>query len=581
MAQPKAFRPAFDELAVNGFIGDPNGQLAYAYIRVSDSDQAEDGRSGLPRQITHIHEVASKYAYKISWELVYADDYTGFEFEGRPALTKLRREYKSQHRQANVVVMEHLDRLSRNASWHQGFLIDEMVKHDIRPVFWKEFNSLLERTVLGAIAQDGMEQEKKRMMEGKLHKARSGRVTATTPAYGYKFVDSNGNDGANVKKDTHYAIYEDEASIVRIIFQRVLNGDTMRKIAYDLHASGIKPPKRSRYWAPSQVRLFIKNEVYKGDFYAHRWEEKPVEVPTKDGLGTQSIKRKVARPQDEWIHVPVPAIVSPQEWELANRVLEQNQKMARRNASEPYLLTGLIKCADCNYTYSGLTHRRNRGKLRNNPYRGYRCPNSGIRPKYESEKYNCKNGSISCQEIESAVWNVVCKTLLEPSILLDAFETSSAIERNKQIYEQIEYLERELVNRKDDDDKLLRAYLAGAFDEHELASRRKMLKSEIAKLITDLGYQRSLVLTPEQLEQHKEQILSLAERFQAENFNIDPPFEIKQRIIKLLVDRIVLNVREGWFRLEGAVGGTFPIVNIRAHVVISETPSSPALARQP
>src|SRR5690242_20012068 len=139
MANSTFFKPAFDELAHDGYIGDPRGQLAYGYIRVSDSDQAEDGRSGLPRQIEHIHEAARRHGYKISWELVFADDCSGFTFEERPALSLLRREYRSSQHRANAVVIEHLDRLSRHADWHQGFLLDEMHQHGIHTVFWKEF----------------------------------------------------------------------------------------------------------------------------------------------------------------------------------------------------------------------------------------------------------------------------------------------------------------------------------------------------------------------------------------------------------------------------------------------------------
>ena len=88
MANSEFYRPDFDALAVDGCIGDSHGKLAYAYIRVSDSDQAEEGRSGLPRQLAHIHEISKKCGYKIPWELVFADDASGFEFESRPALTR-------------------------------------------------------------------------------------------------------------------------------------------------------------------------------------------------------------------------------------------------------------------------------------------------------------------------------------------------------------------------------------------------------------------------------------------------------------------------------------------------------------
>jgi hypothetical protein len=48
----------FDKLAADGVLGDPDGEPSGAYLRVSSSGQAEEGRSGLPRQLEHIHEKA-------------------------------------------------------------------------------------------------------------------------------------------------------------------------------------------------------------------------------------------------------------------------------------------------------------------------------------------------------------------------------------------------------------------------------------------------------------------------------------------------------------------------------------------
>ena len=118
-------RLAFDEIAIDGYIGDPNGSNAYAYIRVSTEEQSDSKRSGLARQIYHCHEIAQKQNLKIRWDWVYADDSSGFTFEGREGLTDLRREIQSPSRRADTIVLEVLDRLSRNADWHQGFLLDE------------------------------------------------------------------------------------------------------------------------------------------------------------------------------------------------------------------------------------------------------------------------------------------------------------------------------------------------------------------------------------------------------------------------------------------------------------------------
>lgn len=560
MANPEFFRSDFEALARNGYIGDPTGKPAYAYIRVSGSDQAEEGRSGLPRQIVHIHDVAFKHGYKIAWDLVYADDHTGFEFEGRPALTSLLEEVALPARRANIVVIEHLDRLSRNADWHQGYLLEKLKNLGLEAVFWKTFNSRVERAVLGAVAQEGMEHEKRRMMEGNLHKARSGRVTARVPAYGYKLVDGQGNEGLAARKDTYYAIRQDEAIIVHTIFRKVMGGDALRKIAIDLEKMGIKPPKKSRHWEAVQVRLILTNEIYKGDFYAHRWEHTKVQKPGKDGMSIRTVKIKRERPREEWIHVPVPAIVSADEWDAANRMLSQNARTARRNAKIPFLLTGLVKCAYCGWSCCGTTHYKGRkGKPRGKPYRGYRCPHYSTRPKYLVKNIECRNSYIPCEILDNAVWKAVCEALLEPHLLIEALDNDATSANNRQLIEQIKYLEDSVESKRNEDEKLYKAYIAGVFDEQEYAARRQLLREETAKLTEELTRLQGRVLTPEQLQARKTDLVAMSGRIVAMGIPVDPPFELKQRIIRQLVDLITLNAREKWFTIEGAIRGEFAI----------------------
>lgn len=573
MPNPEFFRPAFTALATDGCIGDPNGMTAYAYLRVSGDDQADEGRSGLPRQIAHVHEIAAKKGYRIPWELVYADDYTGFDFQTRPQLTILRRELHSLTRRAQVVVIEHLDRLSRNADWHQGFLLDEMKQMGVMPVFWKEFSSRVERAVMGAISQEGMEQEKRRMMEGKLYKARSGRVTATVAAYGYRFVDASGQESANARKDTYYAVREDEAEIIRLIFRRVAAGDPMRGIALELEMAGVRPPKQYRHWEATQLRLFIRNEIYRGDFYAHRWEHTTVHKPGKDGFSTRSVKCKVERPREEWIHVPVPPIVSRELWEAANHMITQNARTSRRNAKEPYLLTGLVRCAYCGWIYAGTTRPQRKRGREYKPYRGYRCPHYSTRPKYLSEHHECRNSHIPCDRLDNAVWHVVCEALLNPALLLAALDEDATSEGNRQLEQQIDFLAREMDSRRDDDEKLLRAYMAGAFDEHEYTARRRMVKEENRRLMEEHARLCGQVLSRDQLAQRKATVTAFSERLRREHIPVDPPFGLKQRIIKLVVDEITLDVPKGWLKLDGAIRGEFAIEN-----TLADTGSSPSPA---
>lgn len=556
MPNPAFFKDVFDELAVNGHIGDPNGKPAYAYLRVSSSEQAEDGRSGLPRQIRHVHEIGLQRGLKIAWGMVFADDHTGFEFRDRPSLTLLRREYSSSQRRASFVVIEHIDRLSRNADWHQGYLLDEMKQCGIEAVFWKAFSGRIERAVMGAVAQDAMEQAIVRMTAGKIEKARSGRITAvSTSAYGYRKVDSTGRESPRSRQDTYYAVYEPEAQVVRFIFEQIaFHGQNLRQITLKLQET-FPPPPRAKLWRHGAVRRIISNPNYKGEFPAFRQKEVKQIVPTRDGLSTQIVKKRVIRPQDEWIIVPIPPIVDPEIWELANRILRKNQETSSRNGKNQYLLTGLIRCAKCGRSYSGWSKKLKR-KSNTTFQPAYRCT-SKCCDKQEKEIIGCKQPVISCRLLDNAVWSVICSIMLQPQNLVKVIESEFQGERNSQIADQARFLESQIKDGSDEDEKLYRAYVAGVFDETEYAERRKLLKERIRRLDDELEKIKGQIMTQAQFEEQKQLILAMSERIRESGLAVDAPFEIKKRIIKTVVDRIILDTREGWFRIEGAIPGTY------------------------
>ncbi len=560
MADLNIFRDVFDGYAINGCIGDPTGKTAYAYLRVSSSMQAEEGRSGLPRQIQNIHLAAKENGYKIAWDCVYADDDSGFQFDSRPQLTRLRQEYRSPNRKANAVVIENIDRLSRNSDWHQGFLLDEMRKHHLDVVFWKTFNSRIERAVMGAIAQDGMEQEIQRMVEGNLLKAKSGRVTAKTPAYGYKLVDSNGRPD-NARKDTHYAIEPEEALVVRYIFERIgRDGVSTCHIANELEQR-CPPPKRMSHWEPSLLSKMIHNPVYKGEFASHRVFEEKIWVesgsPGLNPSGRYVIRRRF-RPPEEWIMVSVPAIVERELWDMANRMLDKNAHMGRRNAHEPYLLTGVVRCATCGYSYTASRRElHKRGKTYVNRY--YRCSSRATRVKARSEEINCNQGQVSCHYLDDSLWGVLCEILLDPSILLGVLDRHYQGDTNEQLTRQVRYLEDAIRSKSSEDEKLYRAYQAEVFDADEFRERRMELKQAKEKLILELAKVSQQTLSEAQYLEKRQSIIATCQRAQQSGVDLNAPFEVRQRTVKTVVDRVVLNVNQGLFRIEGVVNGTFPI----------------------
>lgn len=558
MADKSLFKRMFDTLAINGYIGDPAGEIAYCYVRVSSSEQAEEWASGIPRQIQNTHDVANERGYKVPWGLVFADDHTGFEFKDRPELSRLRTEYKSSCRQAHTLIIESLDRLSRNADWHQGFLLDEMKEYSIHVLFWKSFSSRIERAVMGAISQDGMEEAKRRMMEGNIVKAKSGRITARQRAYGYIFVDSEGNESQKARKETYYAAHSEESLVMKLMYERIAAGQATRSLSTELEAL-YPPPKNSKHWYPKQITLLVQKPLYKGEYIAHRYKEVKIPVPNKrPHEPARLVTHKVERPKEEWIYVSVPPIVSPELWTQANRMLEQNVKMSKRNAIEPFLLTGLVHCATCGRSYvGGRRIKRKKGKTYQLSY--YRCSARSAVPAHIVEAIGCTQGQISCRILDELMWARICEVLLDPTLLLTYLDTLLTDEKCTALDAQIKHLVRLIKEKQSEDEKLYRAYMADVFDASEYSARRTQLQETQKKLEQELTELREQELTREDIEHKRQLVLAVAKRTREQGMQLDMPFAVKQRVIKTVVDQIVLNKSEGWFRIEGIIPGTFSL----------------------
>lgn len=579
MANPEFFKTEFDRLAVGGYIGDPNGRPGYCYMRVSSSGQADEGRSGLPRQMQRIHEVAAKCGIRIPWELVFADDHTGFEFRDRPELNRLRQAYKQPKRQADSVVMEYLDRLSRNADWHQGFLLDEMQEFEVEALFWKGFSSRIERAVMGAISQEGMERELQNMNEGRLNKARDGRVTAKTPNYGYIFVDAEGEPSPKVKKETYYAPHPEEAAIIRLIFEKIgLEHWTTRGLASWLEER-FPPPRNYKHWENRQIGLFIQNPVYKGEFIANRWVHS--KVPAKrqrPGEPVKMVTKKIERPQEEWIIVPVPPLVSEEVWDAANKVMETNAQMARRNGKVTYLLTGLVNCAGCGYALSGARKNYQRQDGHITVSRSYRCTARANRVPVVREAIGCTQKPVNADLLENAVWASVCHALLEPEILIAQLDEELNSGENAGLNRQIEFLKKQIRECNEEDQKLYRAYLADVFDEQEFKARRVQLKERGLLLEEEMARLEARCVTKDQIELDKALLRTVSQQMRESGITLDAPYELKKRILQMVVDKIIVDSADQTFELQGQIRGSFRLTSDGA---IVGTPADMDSARPP
>ena len=104
------------------------------------------------------------------------------------------------------------------------------------------------------------------------------------------------------------------------------------------------------------MRGILTNPAYTGTAYAHR----SYPVPAKRRKSAlQPIGRgesRALRPEEEWIAIAVPAVVTQEVFERVQVKLSDNQQMSpRNNKVHDYLLRGLVSCGHCRLSAMGRT----------------------------------------------------------------------------------------------------------------------------------------------------------------------------------------------------------------------------------
>jgi site-specific DNA recombinase len=132
--------------------------------------------------------------------------------------------------------------------------------------------------------------------------------------------------------------------VVRRIFQWLVNERmTLVAISRRLTELNIRPPKSSRSWEAATLRTLVKNTVYKGEFYAHRYYY----IQKLSKVNGKEVTHKVERPRNVWIKVVVPSLITADMWDQAQIVMTDNRTRSLRNTKRQYLLVSLLYCADC------------------------------------------------------------------------------------------------------------------------------------------------------------------------------------------------------------------------------------------
>ncbi|MBA4601871.1 recombinase family protein [Thermoactinomyces mirandus] len=159
-------------------------------------------------------------------------------------------------------------------------------------------------------------------------------------------------------RDENLKLYPDPNTswVVKRIFERIAEGAGRVLVARELDEMGIKPPT-NKYWAPSTISSFIKNEVYLGHII---WGK--LQYKKRNG----KYKRKKV-PPDQWIrhenaHEPLVSEDLFEQVNLAHTGRWRTPTVKNKELANP--LAGILYCELCNHAMVQLPKIDRRNHIR-------------------------------------------------------------------------------------------------------------------------------------------------------------------------------------------------------------------------
>lgn len=408
---------------------------AAIYVRVSTNEQAIKGYS-LEAQEEKIRAYCTYKNYEI--EGVYHDDGFSGSSTSRPALQTLISKVKLKA--IDVVIVYKLDRLSRSLK-DALTLVDLFVEYGV--VLYSLSENIDLSTPFGRAALKmsatwaELERETivERMKLGKDARNKSGKMMCPGIApFGYR----------HIKEEERFEIIPEEATIIKDIFNKYCTGLYSLRDLYDYCKNTYKHPYFNNHMACKPI---IHRLMYTG-FYAYKGEV------IKGANFAQIIDYEI--------------------WYKAQEIAERNTSRRTRD-NTPYLLTGLIYCADCGNRYVGKTRKHyetiNGERKLKYQYRSYGCA-ARIKndKKYTSSTQHCYNKIFDAEDLEKLVLDSVA------NLKFDNFANDYIPQG---LIKQAVTAKSELIAKRD---KLLDLYMSDAIDKQTFTLRADKIDTELEKL---------------------------------------------------------------------------------------------------
>lgn len=450
---------------------------AAIYIRVSTEEQAKEGYS-----ISAQKKRLQAFCASQDWDVagLYPDEGKSAKDTNRPQLQKMLKDIEDG--KIDCVLVYRLDRLTRSV-FDLYKLLEVFDRHDCR---FKSATEVYDTTtamgrmfitIVAALAQWERENMAERIKMGQREKAMQGKYVSNKVPLGY-----------TLNKQTWKLYINEEATVVRKIFDMYESGYGAHSLAKALNASGVFT-QFGNTWSDNTIMKTLRNRTYAG---AVVWDD----VTANDAH---------------------PAIIEKERFDTVQRLIKKRSDVHPRTVFSDYVFSGKIRCEICaGSVVGGYT---NAGEKR---YYYYRCRNRS--------RGNCK-GSVNfpAHRVEEAFLEYLKSEgwyddLTERTIDSKPDESPVTDER--------EPLKKELIKLENRKKKFQFAWADDAMEYDDFKKRMEEVRKREEEINTELS-----ALDPEEKPKlNKEVIKRVLSSMQANWHRLD------DREKKTLVDMIVTRI---------------------------------------
>src|SRR5437870_11728122 len=301
------------------------------YARVSSEQQAE--AHTVASQVAAVQERVAADGLTVSEAMQFLDEgYSGATLI-RPGLERLREGMAAGT--VDRLYGHSPDRLARKYAY-QVILVEEFRQAGVEVVFLNrelgrspEDDLLLQ--VQGMIAEYERAKIIERHRRGKRHAARAGAVNVLSGApYGYRYISKYEGGG-----QARYEIVPDEARLVRQAVawagrDRLTLGEVCRRLTQ----AGERTRTGKTVWDRSVVWGMLKHPAYMGTAAFGKTRQDPLRprlrAQRRRALQPRRAVSTVDVPQDEWVPIPVPALVEPEVFAAVQAQFREYQRHPRQ-----------------------------------------------------------------------------------------------------------------------------------------------------------------------------------------------------------------------------------------------------------